>query len=331
MKYRYGLDWFELVDACVPITSSCLPLIEQCLKLGQQEPLVLRNTGLVVSELDAELELTPLQLNQLYDNVMHLNSDGEFRFTTSVPIFNYCNPALKTALISCQKLEDFITCIQQHIMRAFPLHSLHIKKTEGFWYLCIENEYFSHSDDRLLEAMINEHIFCSLVAVLNNTFSSSLGCEMYFEHEPLASEQIYKQFFNLPLHFNTGLCMLAIPVSSLCVVNPWASDILFELNVQKLGETKRSGFLGEVKRVLRRDVSKLLTLSQLAERYKISAATLKRKLKAHGTTYQKILDEVRHDEAYFLHVIMGLSESEVASKLGFFDISNFRRSGKRWF
>jgi AraC-like DNA-binding protein len=62
----------------------------------------------------------------------------------------------------------------------------------------------------------------------------------------------------------------------------------------------------------------------------MSRQTLFRKLKAEGTTYEKILDDLRHQIA--LHYLSGkkVSVNETAYLVGFSEAAAFSRAFKRW-
>ena len=71
---------------------------------------------------------------------------------------------------------------------------------------------------------------------------------------------------------------------------------------------------------------KLPTLEQIAMIVDTSEATLKRMLSASGTSYRRVLDRLRFDEATRMLEIPELTIREAASELGFSDASNFARS-----
>lgn len=73
-----------------------------------------------------------------------------------------------------------------------------------------------------------------------------------------------------------------------------------------------------------------LSLERVASAFATSPATLKRKLGKHGTHFQEQLDLARRDLALYLYQVKGYNNDEVAQRLGFNDITNFRRSFKRW-
>lgn len=71
-------------------------------------------------------------------------------------------------------------------------------------------------------------------------------------------------------------------------------------------------------------------LSKIADRLHLSSRSLQLKLKEEGTSYQKLLDEVRRDLAIGYLRDSNLSLIEIAYLLGFSELSVFSRTFKRW-
>jgi AraC-like DNA-binding protein len=71
-------------------------------------------------------------------------------------------------------------------------------------------------------------------------------------------------------------------------------------------------------------------IERTAQKMGLSRKTLYRQLKTEGTTYEKLLDELRHKMA--LHYLNGkkVSVNETAYLVGFSDPSAFSRAFKRW-
>ena len=72
------------------------------------------------------------------------------------------------------------------------------------------------------------------------------------------------------------------------------------------------------------------SLDNAALAFGVSAATLKRYLAQHGTSFQAELDQVRAHLALYWLGLRGQPNEVVARELGFCDVANFRRSFKRW-
>jgi AraC-like DNA-binding protein len=69
---------------------------------------------------------------------------------------------------------------------------------------------------------------------------------------------------------------------------------------------------------------------QLASRLRMSARTLHRKLEREGTTFRRVLTEVRHELALRHLVERRLAIGEIAFLLGFSEVSAFHRAFKHW-
>jgi len=62
----------------------------------------------------------------------------------------------------------------------------------------------------------------------------------------------------------------------------------------------------------------------------MSESTMRRKLRAEESTFQGVLDRVRTQLAYEYLGSTRLPVAEIARLLGFDDVTNFRRSFRRW-
>jgi AraC-like DNA-binding protein len=87
--------------------------------------------------------------------------------------------------------------------------------------------------------------------------------------------------------------------------------------------------LCRIHRLLQETEPHYLKLDQLAAHLHISARTLKRRLQAQGTHYQRILDQIRMQRARQLLLQSSLSVDAIASALGYSDASNFSRAFRR--
>jgi AraC-like DNA-binding protein len=100
-----------------------------------------------------------------------------------------------------------------------------------------------------------------------------------------------------------------------------------EAELERLGET--SSLLFDIRRELRASDS-FPSLEEVAERQRVSARTLKRRLSAHGTSFRQLTDELRRDRALVLLENPELTVERIAELLGYSDASNFQRAFRRW-
>jgi AraC-like DNA-binding protein len=73
------------------------------------------------------------------------------------------------------------------------------------------------------------------------------------------------------------------------------------------------------------------TCEEMAAQLHMSARTLIRHLRRHGTSYQALLDEVRKERAHWYLRHTGHPVELIAERLGYLDTSNFSRTFRRWY
>ena len=71
-------------------------------------------------------------------------------------------------------------------------------------------------------------------------------------------------------------------------------------------------------------------MDQMASRQNISSRTLRRRISQSGTSYQKLVDQVRCQAAIGLILSGQKSIDEIAEVMGFGEVSHFRQSFKHW-
>lgn len=87
----------------------------------------------------------------------------------------------------------------------------------------------------------------------------------------------------------------------------------------------------QVRRLLETcDDSRLPNLDWVAQRLHMTSYTLSRKLKAEGSAYQKIKDNLRRDQAVIMLTRQNLSVAEISLQLGFTEPGAFSRAFKHW-
>ncbi len=72
------------------------------------------------------------------------------------------------------------------------------------------------------------------------------------------------------------------------------------------------------------------TLTNMADYYRMSESTLKRRLRQEGTTYRKILRGKLSEKAIHMLLNSNKTIAEVAKSLGYASSSSFIRAFRRW-
>lgn len=159
---------------------------------------------------------------------------------------------------------------------------------------------------------------------------------IHFTHQEPSYRAEYERVFGVPLIFGSHMNALLMDEESLSIRLPQANRYVFgvlsthaEALLKSLEDSKsiRGRVEGKIMPILHTGGARIDTV---ARKLGLSRQTLFRKLKAEGTTFEKVLDELRHRLA--LHYLTGkkVSVNEVAYLLGFSDPASFSRAFKRW-
>lgn len=160
--------------------------------------------------------------------------------------------------------------------------------------------------------------------------------EVHFTHAAPAYRAEYDRVFQAPVVFERGWNAMRFHEGFLTLKHPPVSRYVFGVLSERADALLKSL---EASKSVRGQVEGLLIpilhkgdvgIDQIAEKMALSRPTLYRKLKSEGTTFEKLLDELRHKMA--LHYLDGkkVSVNETAYLVGFSDPSAFSRAFRRW-
>lgn len=140
-----------------------------------------------------------------------------------------------------------------------------------------------------------------------------------------------KRFFRCTLRFDADRAALRLRGSWLRYPVPGADSELRSALEQRALEHGPGGFVECVVRTLRT----LLLVGRhsgddVAQALRLHRRTLNRRLKAEGTSFQAILDDVRFEVARQLLATGEMSMDEIAMTLGYSGLSAFQRTFRRW-
>ena len=169
---------------------------------------------------------------------------------------------------------------------------------------------------------------------------SYTGVDIPFKRLDLAYPEphygkMYRDLFRCPVRFSQKQNCLAVDAKYLdlpLVLSASEIGSLLEAQcAQLLGVANSSTSVGvAIKRHLILNPGNYPTLAEMSALMALSPASLKRKLKAEGETYQGILDSIRKDLAIRFLSQTRLGAKEISYRVGFSNVHNFRRAFKAW-
>lgn len=182
-----------------------------------------------------------------------------------------------------------------------------------------------------------ECLFAFIAGVLKAELPAARLSAVHFAHRAATALAPYEQHFECPVRFEQPAYELLFPASMLALAptrraDPELGRVLEEhakLLLSKMPEldpflqAARSEMLQQLRQ-------ERLTPSNLARALHLSERTLRRRLQAHGTGYQPLLDSLRAELAQQYVAQTREPFDVIAGKLAFADASAFFRAFKRW-
>jgi AraC-like DNA-binding protein len=181
-----------------------------------------------------------------------------------------------------------------------------------------------------------EEYFSSFNTVLREvTGRLFVAKQMNFDYPTPPYHEIYTEVFACPVHFDCEHSGIVIDgpdrelrVSTWDPLTQEACERQCEQIVQGLGDAE--DFVDEVRKVMLVQACDRRHAEAIAERLHMSTRNLRRKLEQEGTSFQKVLDDVRGELAKNYLSRTQLRLEDIAPLLGFSETSNLRRAFKKW-
>lgn len=183
-----------------------------------------------------------------------------------------------------------------------------------------------------------DHIADAAIAIACNTMRGMCGpawvpTSVLLMHREPADTTPFRKFFRAPVQFGADQNAITFPVRWLAQPLPGANDGLRRMLERQIldWQVKESGGVDHMRRVLRTLLhTGEATEERLAHLFAMHRRTVNRRLQAQGTTFRKLVDEVRYDVARHLLESSELPVIDIAGMLNYADASAFTRAFRRW-
>jgi AraC-like DNA-binding protein len=152
---------------------------------------------------------------------------------------------------------------------------------------------------------------------------------------PRANADLLERHFGCPVRFGAPLDVLVLDAALLSrpftTHNPDLLALILPGLESEIRERPSTSLADDVRTLLGRAMTgERPSIGRVASQLGTSARSLQRRLAELGTTYQQLLDEVRHHAAARLLRDGGLSPAEVGFLLGYEEINSFSRAFHGW-
>ncbi|MBX2857955.1 MAG: AraC family transcriptional regulator [Cellvibrionaceae bacterium] len=325
-------DWYDVSDRFIAARSQAAMLLEIAKERGISSHRLLRGTTLFSEDLtNLEVNISPAQLSQLFANVNKLGNLRGFSFLYGEGLLPGFSPHLVNALSHAANLTQTLELLHRFPLLAFPM--LKLQWVSGVRESGLELvNVFGLTDSYIFSAETALSAVYSWVK-----WQSKLDISWRFElnyPQPDYMEEYELYLGDSAFNFNSVRCRMMVSNRDLLTKWPKGSQSAFEWSLQQL-DTQRElsiqqGFCGAVRDVIKQRLTREITLEQVASFFATSTSSLKRKLKRHNTSFQKLLDQCRAEKAVELMESNNLNIEQLSEALRIPDPSNFRKSFKKW-
>jgi AraC-like DNA-binding protein len=158
--------------------------------------------------------------------------------------------------------------------------------------------------------------------------------EVLLAHRRPTDPRPYRRFFRAPVRFDAPHNALVFPTRWLVHPLPANEPSLrqrLQAEVRYLDAIHGMTLTAKMRRTLRAALTGgACSVVEAAKIYNLSRRTLSRRLRAEGTTFEALLDEVRHEVALQLLSQTDMAVRDVAATLDYADAAAFTRAFRRW-
>jgi len=287
---------------------------------------LVRGTGIFIEDVKVAKQISAEQVFRLIENAQKLVPGYDCSFQLGRRLFPGSYGAVSEALMHARDMTDALRIVSRLKMQICPFVSClsycHNKQV----YLLINDALGSGKNWQFIVECYLTALSSSLRLLCGHRIP--LHFELPFPRPRYIQE--YEENLGFRVQFDQPMLTVRFESKWLCTRFQQDSKTLRQyalLNATQ-SQVPQLAFIDAVRQRLRSHPH--TSLQQAAEYFSMSPATLKRKLKLHGNSFQELHDDVRRQQAIYLIKHKGLNNEQSATQMAFSDVPNFRRAVKRW-
>ncbi|AWK77023.1 AraC family transcriptional regulator (plasmid) [Rhodococcus oxybenzonivorans] len=191
-----------------------------------------------------------------------------------------------------------------------------------------------HTRDSALDCLVVTYSGSALLRLLDMLAGEVQTVTLHLSWPAPAFPTNYEDMLAGRLFFDAPMSFLHIPADTLNEVCRFSDPVAYRHAIADLQRTldQRSGttsFSEKVRRLLEKDPGQRSS-QWVAHELSISTSTLKRRLAEEGTTFRGLHQSFLRERAMLRLLDRSMSVSEIATDLGYSDLTNFSHTFKRW-
>jgi AraC-like DNA-binding protein len=300
---------------------------------GFSEADVLAETGLSPQDLqDQDQLISYRQRIQQVENVLRLVDDPGFwlRLPASVSISDF--GLLGYAMMSSATLEKAVQIAVKYHKMAGAMFELSFVEEGEHAVLRLDHLLAGGDINRFMVEDLFRGIAPLIEILLGKPFKPQ---QVLLNYAAAAAPEDYQNAFQCEVLFNQPYCEYRLDARLLSEPLAGADSNTAESceNAcrQLLAQMEiEADLVSRICHMLLSTPGEFPRLDAIADRLSIGTRTLRRRLKSLGTSYQKILDDVKKQLAMEYLQSTTLSVQEISDLLGYSEVTNFRRAFVKW-
>lgn len=237
------------------------------------------------------------------------------------------------ASINCENLEHFLRRISKFSTIVNSNFDLRLVRDADCARFCITiNEGQAYAPDHIIMLVlaISHRLACWAIDQKIELASAQLSCEQPYYADDynllLSAPVLFDQKKNF-IEFHADYLDAEIQQDEQSLRGFLANSAFRLMSELELDSSLSS----QIRHMIRKDnQNNFHTFEEVARSLNFTTATLRRRLRSEGVTYQDIKDAIRRDTAIYYLSRKNMNLDEVARHAGFSETASFYRAFKRW-
>ena len=325
------------IDARVHAPHKIELLVRTAREEGLDAAALLAGTELEPANLqNADLRTSTRQFMLACRNAVELGASPELPFRMGAQVRLSCYGLYGYAMLSSATVRDALRFSVRYHSLTTPTWRTHLHEADGEAVWTFRDRLGLDVDDALYRFLYEFQLSAhkSLAKELWDEPPARTLAHARYRRPPHA--ELYAEWLGHGVEFEKaenqhrfGATALNAPIP---MHHPLSAALVRDMCDRLLGEanTTSGGLARHVYEMLAARPGRFRDMSELSRVLNTSPRTLRRHLQAEGTSYQRILDDVRCNLAKHYLQDTRLTSEDIAKALGFSDSANFRHAFHKW-
>lgn len=309
-------------------------LIKQLGGMGIQPSRVLEGTTLDGAWLDQETaSVSYPQYARIITNALAATADGAIGLKVGRTVNLAMFGAFGYALMSSRTLKDAADVFLKYQDLPGQLTRISIRRRGPEWVIRFDPLY--PFEDRLLVYAIEEVLsttYYGMVFLVNRDVDL-IAIDLSYPAPGHAG--LYAEMFHCPVRFGAPENRVRVNAHSFDLPVRTANQNVYEYCTRFCDEmlgalTQSDPYIDRIRGLILASPGRFLKTGEMAKELGMSTRSLNRRLEERGTSYKKIVNEVRADLAMRYLEDTNLSIDQIADLVGFAETTTFRKTFKQW-